>query len=329
MRALRAGLIGVGAMGRNHARVIGATDGIDLVGVHDPALGSSDYAGVTAHASAESLLASGLDCCVIAAPTSEHELLATMAAEHGVHLLVEKPLAPDASAADRMTSLFTSCGLVGVVGHIERFNPASIGLHARLAAGQLGTIYQVATRRQGPFPERIRDVGVVMDLATHDIDLTQWATGLSYGRLAAFTGHRSGRDHEDLVIAAGVLDGGVVVSHHVNWISSAKERLTVVTGEGGTLIADTVNADLWFYENATFSADWEALQVFRGVGEGNVTRYALQRQEPLATEIKAFRDAVRGVGEPAVPFSDGADVVRVAEAMLAASTSGQVVWLRH
>jgi UDP-N-acetylglucosamine 3-dehydrogenase len=325
MTSLQVGLVGLGAMGRNHARVIAAVDGMDLVGVHDPALEADTYNGIPVFTSADSLLASGLDCCVIAAPTSEHEHLASTAADHGVSVLVEKPLASNTAAADRMTSLFAERGLVGVVGHIERFNPASIALHERLVAGQLGTIYQVATRRQGPFPARIRDVGVVMDLATHDIDLTRWATESPYRRIGAFTGHRSGRRHEDLVVASGVLESGAVFSHHVNWISSAKERLTVVTGEGGTLIADTLNADLWFHENALIGTDWEALQIFRGVGEGNVIRYALERREPLLAEIEAFRDAVRGDAAPAVPFRDGADVVRIAEAMLDAAKTGRIV----
>lgn len=327
MSALRGALIGLGAMGRNHARVLAAVDGIDFVGVFDPMLDAPDYEGVPSFSSAEALFASGIDCCVIAAPTSEHEALATLAAHHGVSVLVEKPLTPDADAAQRLTKLFADRGLVGVVGHIERFNPASIELKRRLAAGELGEIYQVATRRQGPFPARINDVGVVMDLATHDIDLTQWVTESRYELLSAFTAHRSGRQHEDLVVAAGTLACGAVVSHHVNWLSAAKERLTVVTGEGGTLVADTLNANLSLHENASLSNEWDALSVFRGVGEGNMIQFALQRREPLVAEIEAFRDAVRHETSAAVPFSDGARVVQVAEALIAASNDGQVLRL--
>lgn len=325
MNSLRGGLIGLGAMGRNHARVLASMEGIDFVGVYDPALDTADYNGVEAFASAEALLSSGLDCCVIAAPTSEHESLAMIAADSGVSVLVEKPLASDAAAADRLTRTFQERGLVGAVGHIERFNPASIALRERLASGHLGEIYQVATRRQGPFPARIKDVGVIMDLATHDIDLTQWATDSTYAKLSAFTAHRSGRSHEDLIVASGVLTNGAVVSHHVNWISAAKERLTVVTGEGGTLVADTLNANLSFHENASTANDWEALKVFRGVGEGDFTQYALQRREPLLAELEAFRDAVRGDESTVVSFADGARVVRVAEGLVQASKENTIL----
>jgi UDP-N-acetylglucosamine 3-dehydrogenase len=322
---LEAGLIGLGAMGRNHARVLAGLDGVSLSGVFDPALDGGGYGGVRGHASAEALLSSGLDCCVIAAPTSEHERLATIAAENGVSVLVEKPLAHDSAAARRMQRLFDEQGLVGVVGHIERFNPAIVALQNKISSDEVGDLYQLATRRQGPFPERIRDVGVVMDLATHDIDLTRWVTGSDYGALSAWTAHKSGRQHEDLVVATGLLRSGSVVSHHVNWLSAAKERLTVVTAEGGTLVADTLNADLYFYENAVTVTEWQAMAVFRGVGEGNMTRFALPRREPLVTELEAFRDAVRGDRAPAVPFSDGAEVVRIAELLLESAHAGATI----
>lgn len=318
MTVLKAGLIGLGAMGRNH-RVLGLVDGVDFVGYHDPVVSDDDVHGAKPFVSAEALLASGIDCCVIAAPTSEHQRLAEIAADNGVSVLVEKPLAPSSDAAHALARRFAEAGLIGVVGHIERFNPATTALQQRLRSGDLGDLYQLTTRRQGPFPARIRDVGVIMDLATHDIDLTRWVTGSDYASVSAWTAHKSGRVHEDLVIAAGMMDSGLVVSHHVNWLSPAKERVTVVTGEGGTLVADTLNVDLTFHENVAPSNDWDALAVFRGVGEGDVTRFSIPRREPLLAEIEAFRDAVNGDAEAAIPFTDGARAVETAEQMLASA----------
>ena len=327
MSDIRMGLIGLGAMGRNHARVLQTLDGVEFAGVFDPMWDEPTFNGTPAHGSAEELLGSNLDGCIIAAPTSEHEVLATLAAESDVSVLVEKPLAPSADAAVRLTRLFEERGLVGAVGHIERFNPATVGLHQRLQSGDLGDLYQLATRRQGPFPARIRDVGVIMDLATHDIDLTQWVTDSRYRSLHAWTAHKSGRDHEDLVMSGGVMTSGLIVSHHVNWLSAAKERLTVVTGEGGTMVADTLNADLYYYENRVADTEWPALAVFRGVGEGDMTRFALNRREPLLVELEGFRDAIRGDSRNIVPFDDGAEVVRIAEAMIASAASANVVVL--
>src|SRR4029434_5949250 len=109
------------------------------------------------------------------------------------------PLAPDLAGAQRLVDAFEMRGLIGAVGHIERYNPALQGLRRRLEAGELGDVYQVATRRQGPSPPRIGDVGVVKDLATHDIDLTAWVTGQPFWTVSARTAFKSGRRHEDLV----------------------------------------------------------------------------------------------------------------------------------
>ena len=142
---------------------------------------------------------------------------------------------------------FAAKGLVGAVGHIERFNPALQSLRKRIADGELGEVYQIATRRQGPFPARIADVGVVKDLGTHDIDLTAWLAQSRFESIFAQTTTRSGRPHEDMVAATGKLANGVITNHLVNWLSPMKERLTIVTGEKGAFVADTVTADLTFY----------------------------------------------------------------------------------
>ena len=180
---LRAGLIGLGAMGRNHARVLNSLDGVELVGVARPGRRPAPVApfGVPVVADVEQLLALQLDYAVVACPTALHEEVGLRLAEAGVHALIEKPLAPSVEAARRAgRGVRGQAGLVGAVGHIERYNPALQSLRSRLEAGELGDMYQVVTRRQGPFPRRIADVGVVMDLATHDIDLTAWVTGQEY-----------------------------------------------------------------------------------------------------------------------------------------------------
>ncbi len=129
-------------------------------------------------------------------------------------------------------------------------------LRRRIANGDLGEIYQITTRRQGPFPGRIADVGVILDLATHDIDLTAWVAQQPFTSVAARTAHRSGRPHEDLVSITGQLADGTVTNHLVNWLSPMKERVTVITGEKGALVADTLSADLTFYENGVIPTEW-------------------------------------------------------------------------
>jgi UDP-N-acetylglucosamine 3-dehydrogenase len=328
--ALRAGLLGLGMMGRHHARVLKALDGVELVAVADP-VGDLHHVAddLPVHASLERLLAERIDMCVVAVPTAWHEEAGQVLAAAGVHALIEKPLAADTAAAVDLVEAFEKAGLVGCVGHIERFNPALQSLRKRLDDGELGDIYQVATRRQGPFPNRIADVGVIKDLGTHDVDLTAWVTGSPFSAVAARTTHRSGREHEDLVAITGQLQDGTVTNHLVNWLSPMKERSITVTGERGCFVADTLTADLYFHANAAAdTTQWEALSRFRGVAEGDMIRYAINKQEPLMTELSAFRDAVRGDSTRAVTMRDGLAAVQVAEAVLASSKSGQTVVLR-
>ena len=326
---LRAGLIGLGMMGRHHARVLGSLEGVELVAVADPGGDPHGIAGGRpVLSSVEELIAVGLDYCMVAVPTAFHEEVGVALAAAGVDAMVEKPLAADTASARRLATAFESAGLVGAVGHIERYNPALQEARRRLAAGDLGLVHQVATRRQGPFPARIADVGVVKDLATHDIDLTAWVTQQPFTSVMARTAHKSGREFEDLVSITGQLADGTVTSHLVNWLSPMKERLTVVTGEKGTFVADTLTADLTFYANGTIDTEWDAIAKFRGVSEGDVVRYAIAKPEPLRTEHEAFRDAVLGLeGASAriVTMRQGLATVAVAEAAIRSAREGVVV----
>ena len=329
MAVLRAGLIGLGMMGRHHARVLGSLPGVELVAVADP---GGDVHGAAAGrqvlASAQELIDLGLDYCVVAAPTGLHEEVGLQLAEAGVHALIEKPLAANAGAARRLADAFAGGGLVGAVGHIERYNPSLQRARQLLEDGHLGSVFQIVTRRQGPFPGRIADVGVVKDLATHDIDLTAWVAQRPFVSVAAQAAYRSGREHEDLIAVTGRLDGGTVTSHLVNWLSPMKERVTIITGEKGALVCDTLTADLTFYANGTAASDWDEVRQFRGVTEGDVVRYAIAKPEPLRTEHEAFRDAVLGKPADIVTLEQGVRIVEVAEAVLAsASNGGQVVTL--
>ncbi|WP_370288553.1 Gfo/Idh/MocA family protein [Nocardioides sp.] len=325
---LRAGLVGLGAMGRNHARVLSVLDGVELVGAADAVVTDTRVShGAPIVADVEQLIALKPDYVVVAAPTATHEEIGLQLAEAGIHALIEKPLAPTVEGAQRLVDAFASRGLVGGVGHIERYNPSLQSLRTRLADGELGEIYQVVTRRQGPFPGRIADVGVVKDLATHDIDLTAWVTGQRYVSVSARSSRRSGREHEDMVAVVGELDGGAIVNHLVNWLSPLKERSTVVTGERGAFIADTLTADLTFYSNGAVRTEWEAVSAFRGVSEGDVTRFAIAKREPLLVEHENFRDAVRGEDADIVTLEQGLRTVSVAAAALLSATDGSVVRL--
>lgn len=325
-RALRAGVIGLGMMGRHHARVLRSLDGVELVGVADALGDQHDVAqGVPVVRSVDELIAIGIDTAVVAVPTALHEAVGTELAAAGVHALIEKPVAVDGQAARRLVAAFDRAGLVGAVGHIERYNPALQALRQRLDAGELGDVYQIVTRRQGPFPARIADVGVVKDLATHDIDSTSWIARSPFAHIGALAGTKSGRPHEDLVTVTGRLADGTMTSHLVNWLTPFKERLMIVTGDRGTFVADTLSADLTFHENGTVQTEWDQVAAFRGVSEGACTRFAIPKREPLLVEHEAFRDAVLGRPSDIVTLRDGLRTVLVAEAVLESSRNQQTV----
>lgn len=328
MANLRAGLIGLGMMGRHHARNLRSIEGVDLVAVADAAGDPHGLAGgLEVLDGVDTLLAQNLDYVVVAAPTMYHEEIGLKLAEAGVHALIEKPLAKTAEGAWTLARAFADRGLIGAVGHIERYNPALQSLRQRLEAGDLGDLYQVCTRRQGPFPARIADVGVIKDLASHDIDLTAWVTQRKYELVAARTMFKAGRDYEDMVSATCQLEGGLMSNHLVNWLTPTKERLTVVTGEKGMFVADTLTADLTFYANGNIVTTWDDIAQFRGVSEGDVTRFAIAKPEPLRSEHESFRDAVLGKSADIVTLEQGARVVEVCEAMIESARTNQFIAL--
>lgn len=326
MSSLRAGLVGLGMMGRHHARVLSTLDGVELVGMAD---GQGDVhevaGGRPVLPTVDELIALGLDYCVVAVPTALHEEIGLELAAAGVHALIEKPLAQDVISARKLAEAFAGSGLIGAVGHIERYNPALQSARRRLEQGELGTVYQIITRRQGPFPGRIADVGVVKDLATHDIDLTAWVAQQRFTSVSARTAFKSGRQHEDLVAVVGMLTDGTVTNHLVNWLSPLKERVTIITGERGAFVADTLTADLTFYANGSVPTTWGGLQQFRGVSEGDVIRYAIAKPEPLRVEHENFRDALLGKDADIVTMEQGLTTVMVAEAMIESARCGSTV----
>jgi predicted dehydrogenase len=327
----RGAVLGLGMIGRHHARLLQTSPRVAFAGavdptgdrfgaVHDPAL---------VFGSIHELLATAPpDFAVVAVPTEEHVAAVEQLTAHGVHVLIEKPLASTGAEARLIIDAVRRAGVVAAVGHVERCNAALLELRRRVRDGQLGQVFLVATERIGPFPDRVRDVGVVKDLATHDLDLVRWLGGAPVERVAAQTQHRMGREHEDLVLATGALENGVSFNCIVDWLSPTKVRRTRVLGERGMLVADTLTADLAFYANGDIASEWAATQSLRGVSEGDMTRYALSRREPLLVELEAFVDRVQGDdGAGTVSLQEGLETVTYAEAVLASAAGGQTVTL--
>lgn len=314
---IRLGVIGLGMMGRHHSRIAASLDGVDFVGGVDP--GGDRHramAGRPVFGQLEEILDLGLDAAVVAVPSGAHASVSLALADAGIHALVEKPLAGTLEDAVAIRNAFARTDLIAAVGHVERCNAAMQDLKRRLDNEELGDIISISARRVGPHPDRVSDVGVVRDLATHDIDLALWLGG-KFETIAAEISHRLGNPHEDLLEVVGRLESGAVVSLSVNWLTPTKERSVTVLGERGALVADLLSADLTFFANADVPMEWETMAQFKGVSEGDMIRYALPKPEPLRVQLEQFRDDIVDPGERrTVTLEDGVEVIRTTERIL-------------
>jgi len=333
-RPLRAGVIGLGMMGRNHVRVWDeAIDGVELVAVADPEPKAVRAATSGRRARGfddpDRLLAEEeLDLVSIVAPTSLHLPVALAALRAGVHVLVEKPIAATREEALAMMRAADDAGRLLTVGHIERFNPAIRELKQRLDAGELGRIFQISATRLGPFPARIRDVGVVVDLAPHDLDIFRYLLGVEPVRLHAETARRIHTEHEDLFNGTIAFSNGVIGVLDINWLTPTKRRLLSVTGERGMYVADYIAQDLTFIANPDADATWinrGAGGAVTSVGEGEMARRSVRREEPLVVELREFARAVREGGPSPVDPHDAMVALLLARKMVESALTGQVI----
>ena len=327
---LRAGVIGVGAMGRHHARNYANIDGVELVGIADANEGTAQKMaqqfGGTAYTDHEAMLAEAKpDLVTIAVPTVHHLAVAQRAIEQGIHVLLEKPIAFSVAEGQQIIDLAAKADVRLMVGHIERFNPAITALKERLADGELGRVFQIDARRQGPFPARIQDVGVVIDLAVHDLDVIRYVTGVEITRVFAETERQIHSSHEDLLTGLVRLADGTVGTLMVNWLTPTKIRQLDVIGEKGMFRVDYLTQDLYFFENGAAPAgDWP-FRDLRGVSEGRMIRFVVPKMEPLRAEIESFLAAVRGEAPVPVSGEDGLRALHLAQSVVASGLENRPV----
>jgi predicted dehydrogenase len=301
---VRAGVIGVGALGRHHARVWADIAGAELVGVHD--VDSARAAEVAAchgcrvFPDVPSLLAA-VDAVSVAVPTVDHHTVARLALEQGRDVLVEKPITATLEQADELVSLAESRRAILQTGHIERFNPATAVL---LEAGKGARFVEV--HRLGSFSARSLDVDVVLDLMIHDLDIVLTLDGTEPVQIEAV--------------------GVPVLTQRVD---IANARLRFESGLIANLTASRVSLDKTrkfrvFAPRTYISADFTARQakVYRLQADGtglpriSAETHGSPELEPLRRQIEAFRDAVVQRSVPVVPGSAGRRALALAHAIL-------------
>src|SRR6266540_6586225 len=329
---VRAGVIGLGMMGRHHVRVLQEIDGAELIAIADPepltlaaAMRGRDLHGYLDY---ERMLADErLDFVVIAVPTSLHRQVGGRAMRAGAHVLIEKPIAATIEEAQELMEVAERTGRWLAVGHIERFNPAIVALKERLAHGDLGRVFRLHARRMGPFPARIRDVGVVIDLATHDIDISRYLLGCEPTRIFAETSRHIHTDHEDMLAALMRFGDDVIVQLDVNWLTPTKIREISVTGERGMFLVNYLTQELLLFENN----DAEAARVdpIVGVSEGRMVRFKVEPREPLRAELENVVHAVESGQVPLVGPVDAYAALDIAEKIVSAANTGKVSCVRR
>ena len=332
---LKAAVVGVGAMGMHHARVYNELEGVTLVAVADADPKKAEVIGrrfkvPTYNDYLQLLDEQGPDLVTVAVPTSLHHQVTLEAIRRGIHVLVEKPIASTVAEAEEMIAHARAGGVQLAVGHIERFNPAVIELKKRLDEDELGQVFMIQARRMGPFPERIQDMGVVIDLAAHDIDVMYYLLDAPVERVYAETLRRVHPALEDLLAGLVRFAGGALGVLDINRLTPTKIRELAVTGERGMFLVNYLTQDLFFYENTRYervsaAGDWENLGILKGVAEGNMTRLTIARKEPLRAELEAFVQAVQGNPAASVSGEDGLKVLQLALQLVEAGATHTVL----
>ena len=313
---VRVGVVGVGIMGSNHARVLADLPGVELVGVADPGASHRALLAQVLRCSScddtDALLELGIDAAVIAAPTHLHHELALACIRRGVHVLVEKPIASNVEEGRALTAAAKRAGVTLMVGHVERFNPAVQAIKEAIRGED---ILSIAITRVGPFPPRMSNVGVVIDLAVHDIDLIRWFTDSEIVEVQPLL-KSAVAEREDIALLQFRTASGVLAHINTNWLTPFKARTVHIATRKKYLIADLLTRQV--SECFGFQAD----------GSYSMRHLSVGHAEPLRAELLDFVRAV-GVGQsPAVTGEEGVASLEIAMRCLEGSAAAAPVQLK-
>jgi predicted dehydrogenase len=312
---LRAGVVGTGSLGFHHARILRDVPEVAMKGAFEVRPERAEEVGkeleIPFHRELDELL-DVVDAVVIAVPTSHHEAVAVAALDRGVHVLIEKPMAPDIEAADRILEAADRSGAVVQIGHVERFNPALLAAEAYLEEPLF-----IESHRIAPFVPRSTDVAVVLDLMIHDVDLVRGLVGHPLKDIAA-AGVPVLTQTVDIANARLTFEGGAVANLTASRVSLEKMRKLRIFQRSGYLslnLAEGTGDFLRLKKELPFlsgSGDLSA-DLLEGGMTALVDRIPLEgpRVEPLRSELEAFRDACLGRRDPAVSGRDGREALSV------------------
>uniref|UniRef100_Q07RM9 Oxidoreductase domain protein n=1 Tax=Rhodopseudomonas palustris (strain BisA53) TaxID=316055 RepID=Q07RM9_RHOP5 len=310
-QTLRVGVVGAGVMGSNHGRVLAGLPGITLVGIVDPLEEHRDRAtrliGCPTFTTHDELCDAGVEAVTIAAPTHLHHEIALDCIARGIHVLVEKPVASTVQEGRDIVAAARHAGVTLMVGHVERFNPAVATIKKAIEGED---ILSIAITRVGPFPPRMSNVGVVIDLAVHDIDLIRWFTESEITEVQPQLSSAVA-EREDIALLQFRTASGVLAHINTNWLTPFKARSVTVATRGkyvqGDLLTRQVTECFGFQPDGSYS----------------MRHLPVGHDEPLRAELIAFIDAVRSGETPAVTGEEGVASLEIAIQCLEPSSSAQ------
>ncbi|MEK6943372.1 MAG: Gfo/Idh/MocA family oxidoreductase [Nanoarchaeota archaeon] len=329
---LKVAVIGAGAMGKNHARVYSEMKNVELVAVCDSSkeVGGQIAAlyGAKYYSDYKDMLAKEkLDAVSICVPTKFHREVSIAVIKKKINVLVEKPIATTVSEAEEIISEAQKNKVKLMIGHIECFNPVVVELKRRIAGGELGKIYKVHCNRMGPSVQRIYDVGVIIDIAIHEIYILKYLIDSDVKRVYAETERKIHSTHEDLLIGTIRFSNDVLGVINANWITPRKFREITVTGEKGMFVANYLTQDLDFYENDFVKKNIDYKSHTMLVMEGKKIPIDVKKSEPLRNELDAFVDCVLNDKKVPVTGNEGLEALRVAQKFLESSKQNKVMEL--
>lgn len=314
---MNAGVIGVGNMGRHHARNYAEISSTNLVAVADsePKIGGEIAKKYRCHYYQdykELLAKEKLNLITIAVPTKLHKKIALDCITKGVHILIEKPIAATVAEAKEIVSQAKAKGIKFTVGHIERFNPAVIKLKEMIEAGKLGRVVSVSALRLGPMPNQIKDANVVIDIGVHDIDIMNWFYGRLPEKFSATGGNALNRirqDHAEIFFDYGQGSGYL----SANWITPVKVRRLTVSGEKAYVELNYITQELNFYKtNMRLDVDDFGEFLIRFGQNAEKKTIPVKNIEPVRAEILAFVNSISKNCRPVVTAREAIDALDIA-----------------
>lgn len=303
MNRVNVGVIGVGAMGYNHARVYSKLENANLMAVSDLLKGKADEVSKEYNVKGfvdynDILKMPEIEAVSVCVPTTHHFNVVMDAIEHGKHVLVEKPIAFTLREAKTMVKAAKDEGVKLATGHVERFNPAVEKSKELIKNDVIGEVVSASAKRVGPFPPRIKDVGVTIDLAIHEVDIMFYLFDSPVSKIYANMGSRLEKcEYEDHAEIMSKFKNGIIGMLEVNWLTPYKKRKLEITGVDGIISIDYIDQSVNVYGKSTQNVD-------------------IPYKEPLKEELGSFLSAVKNDDDPKITGEDGIYALKVVTAAM-------------